>query len=365
VTAPRHGPLVGIRVIELAGIGPGPMAAMLLADLGADVVRIDRPQGTAHTAPDRDILNRSRPNIGVDLKAPGGIELLRKLIDVADVVIEGYRPGVVERMGIGPEECLARNPRLVFARMTGWGQDGPLAHSAGHDINYLSLTGALHAIGEKGRGPVPPLNLVADFGGGTMFLLFGVLAALVERQTSGQGQVVDAAMVDGASVLMSLMYTYFGTGSWSQERGSNLLDGGAPYYTTYECADGRHVAVGALEGKFYATLVETLGLTVDELPGQGDIARWPEMRARFAEVFKTKTRDEWAAIFYGSDGYVTPILDMTEAAVLAHAGAHPVRPGHRGAERPRGARGVGHRSRSDRLAHRGEDRHGVISLHGP
>jgi alpha-methylacyl-CoA racemase len=319
MTPSREGPLAGVRVIELAGIGPGPLAAMVLADLGADVVRIDRPTGTAHTRPDSDILNRSRPNLGVDLKTPSGVALVQRLIDAADVLIEGYRPGVVERMGLGPDESLARNPRLVFARMTGWGQEGPLAMSAGHDINYLSLTGALHAIGEPGRGPVPPLNLVADFGGGSMLLLLGVLAALVERQSSGLGQVVDAAMVDGASILMSLMYTYFGTGSWTNTRGSNLLDGGAPYYTTYECGDGKHVAVGALEGKFYETLVDMLSLT--DLPDRGDVTAWPTLRARLAEAFMTKTRDEWAAIFAGSDACVTPILDLTEAPVGEHLAA--------------------------------------------
>jgi alpha-methylacyl-CoA racemase len=320
MTPSREGPLTGVRVIELAGIGPGPLAAMVLADLGADVIRIDRPQGTAHSlTPEKDFLNRSRPNVGVDLKSPQGVALAQRLIDAADVLIEGFRPGVVERMGIGPEECLARNPRLVFARMTGWGQDGPLAHSAGHDINYLSLTGALHAIGEPGRGPVPPLNLVADFGGGTMFLLLGILSALVERESSGRGQVVDTAMVDGASTLMAMTYMYYGSDMWTNDRGSNLLDGGAPYYTTYECADGRHVAVGALEAKFFATLVAMLGIT--DVSAQGPVEDWPRMRARFAEVFKTKTRDEWAEIFAGTDACVTPILDLTEAPAGEHLAA--------------------------------------------
>jgi alpha-methylacyl-CoA racemase len=294
---------------------------MLLAELGADVVRVDRPGGgSLIVAPEKDALNRSRPSVAVDLKSPGGRDVLLRLIDGADVLVEGLRPGVLERLGVGPDEALARNPRLVFARMTGWGQDGPLAQSAGHDINYLGLTGALHAIGPADR-PVPPLNIGADFGGGSMFLIVGILAALFERGTSGRGQVVDAAMVDGASSLVTMIYGMLGAGLWRDRRAANLLDGGAPFYDTYACADGGHVAVGALEPQFYAALLEGLGLP-DALPGaQYDVAHWPEHRRRFTEAFASRTRDEWAAAFEGTDACVTPVLGLEEAPAHPHLAA--------------------------------------------
>jgi alpha-methylacyl-CoA racemase len=318
---PPSGPLTGIRIVELSGLGPGPYAGMLLAELGADVLRVDRPGGGSLVVrPENDVLNRSRPCAAVDLKSPGGRAVLLRLVESADVLIEGLRPGVTERLGIGPDECLARNPRLVYARMTGWGQQGPLAPRAGHDINYLGLTGALHAIGTAEK-PVVPLNIGADFGGGAMFLVVGILAALLERATSGHGQVVDAAMVDGASSLATMIYGLLGAGLWQDRRASNLLDGGAPFYDTYPCADGRHVAVGALEPQFYAALLEGLGLT-GELPGrQHDVEHWPEHRRRIAEVLATRTRDEWTAVFEGSDACLTPVLGLTEAPAHPHLAA--------------------------------------------
>jgi alpha-methylacyl-CoA racemase len=313
------GPLAGVRVVELAGLGPGPYACMLLAELGADVVRVDRPGGGAKLfPPEKEALHRSRPCAAVDLKSAEGRDVVLRLVEQADVLVEGLRPGVTERLGIGPDECLARNPRLVYARMTGWGQDGPLADRAGHDINYLGLTGALHAIGTADK-PIPPLNIGADFGGGSMFLVVGVLAALLERATSGRGQVVDAAMVDGASSLITMVYGMFGAGLWRDRRESNLLDGGAPFYDTYRCADGGHMAVGALEPQFYAQLVAGLGV---ELPGgQHDVARWPEHRRLIAEAFASRTRDEWTAVFEGTDACVTPVLGLTEAPAHPHLAA--------------------------------------------
>jgi len=318
---PPSGPLTGLRVVELAGIGPAPYACMLLAELGADLIRVDRPGGGGiFVDPSKDALNRSRPSVAVDLKSAEGRDVLLRLLDSADVLVEGLRPGVLERLGAGPDEVLARNPRLVYARMTGWGQDGPLAQRAGHDINYLGLTGALHAIGPADK-PVVPLNIGADFGGGSMFLLVGILAALVERASSGRGQVVDAAMVDGASSLITMVYGLLGAGLWQDRRAANLLDGGAPFYDTYACADGRHVAVGALEPQFYAAFVDGLGLS-EGLPGaQYDVAHWPEHRRRFAEAFRTKPRDEWAALFEGTDACVTPVLGLTEAPGHPHLAA--------------------------------------------
>ena len=318
---PPTGPLTGLRVVELAGIGPAPYACMLLAELGADLIRVDRPGGGGiFVDPSKDALNRSRPSVAVDLKSAEGRDVLLRLLDSADVLVEGLRPGVLERLGAGPDEVLARNPRLVYARMTGWGQDGPLAQRAGHDINYLGLTGALHAIGTADK-PIVPLNVGADFGGGSMFLLVGILAALVERATSGRGQVVDAAMVDGASSLITMVYGLLGAGLWQDRRAANLLDGGAPFYDTYACADGRHVAVGALEPQFYAAFLDGLGLT-DALPGrQYDVAHWPEHRRRFAETFETLPRDEWAAVFAGTDACVTPVLGLTEAPTHPHLAA--------------------------------------------
>ena len=314
------GPLVGLRVVELAGIGPGPHAAMVLADLGADVVRVDRPSGALRLGdPDRpDPTLRGRRRVAADLKEPGGRETVLRLVERADVLIEGYRPGVAERLGVGPEECHARNPRLVYGRITGWGQDGPLARQAGHDINYVSLTGALHAIGRPDDRPVLPLNLVGDFGGGSMLLLVGVLAALWEARGSGRGQVVDAAMVDGASLLMQMMWALYGQGEWADARGANLLDGGVPYYDTYACADGRHVAVGPLEPRFYAQLLAGLGLDPADLPAQDDPAGFPTLRARFTAAFATRTRDEWVAVFDGTEACVTPVLALGEVADHPH-----------------------------------------------
>jgi alpha-methylacyl-CoA racemase len=318
---PPTGPLVGIRVVELSGLGPGPYAGMLLAELGADVLRIDRPGGgTRMVDPEREVLHRSRPCAAVDLKSPAGRDVVLRLVEQADVLTEGLRPGVTERLGLGPDACLARNPRLVYARMTGWGQDGPLADRAGHDINYLGLTGALHAIGPAAK-PVPPLNIGADFGGGSMFLVVGILAALVERATSGRGQVVDAAMVDGASSLVSMVHGMLNARLWTDRRAANLLDGGAPFYDTYACADGRHVAVGAIEPQFYAQLLEGLGLTGQLPGGQHDRAHWPEQRRRIAEVLATRTRDEWAAAFAGTDACLTPVLGLTEAPRHPHLAA--------------------------------------------
>lgn len=316
------GPLRGLRVVELAGIGPGPHAAMVLADLGADVVRVDRPGGLRLGDPSRpDPTLRGRRRVTADLKDPTGREIVLRLVERADVLLEGYRPGVTERLGVGPQECHARNPKLVYGRMTGWGQDGPLAQRAGHDINYLSLTGALHAIGRAGERPVPPLNLVGDFGGGSMLLVVGVLGALWEAQRSGRGQVVDAAMIDGTSLLSQMFWGFLGHGIWVDERESNLLDGGAPFYDTYTCADGRHVAVGALEPQFYAALLAGLGLTAADLPAQHDREHWPHLRARFADTFTTRTRDEWAAVFAGTDACVTPVLAFSEVAAHPHVAA--------------------------------------------
>jgi alpha-methylacyl-CoA racemase len=315
------GPLSNIRVIEVAGIGPGPFAAMILADLGADVLRIDRAQsvrGGDPAEPPFDVLNRGRRSVGVDLKHPDGVAALLRLVEKADVLLEGFRPGVMERLGLGPDVCLARNPRLVYGRMTGWGQEGPLAHAAGHDINYIALAGALAHIGRKGERPVPPLNLVGDFGGGGMLLALGVAAALVERAGSGRGQVVDAAMVDGAALLMAMMYGFYGAGLWSDARGENLLDTGAHFYDTFETADGRHVAIGSIEPQFYAELLRLTGLAGEELPRQMDRAQWPPLRERLASVFRTRTRDEWCAIMEGSDVCFAPVLTMGEAPAHPH-----------------------------------------------
>jgi alpha-methylacyl-CoA racemase len=319
----RTGPLAGLKVVELAGIGPGPHAAMILADLGADVVRVDRPSGGlqlgSSDAPDPTL--RGRRRMAADLKDPAGLEAVLRLVEHADVLLEGYRPGVTERLGIGPADCHARNPRLVYGRITGWGQDGPLAARAGHDINYISLTGVLHAIGRAGDRPVPPVNLVGDFGGGSMLLVVGVLAALWEARSSGEGQVVDAAMVDGASLLTQMVWGLFGQKAWTDEREANILDGHAPFYDTYTCADGRYVAVGPLEPQFYAELLTGLGLADAGLPSQYDKDRWPELRARFAEVFATRTRDEWAEVFTGTDACVTPVLALGEVAGHPHIAA--------------------------------------------
>ena len=310
------GPLQGMRVVELAGIGPGPHAAMILGDLGADVVRVDRP--TAKNGAISDAMLRNRRSVTADLKSDEGRQFVLDLVAKADVLIEGFRPGVTERLGLGPEDCAKVNEKLVYARMTGWGQDGPRALQAGHDINYISLNGVLHAIGRKGERPVPPLNLAGDFGGGSMFLLLGILSALWERQTSGKGQVVDAAMIDGSSVLIQMMWAFRAQGVWSDERGTNMLDTGAPYYDTYETADGKYFAIGAIEPQFYAELLAKLGLDPATLPAQNDMERWEELRAIFTEVFKTKDRDDWAAVFTGSDACATPVLAFGEVLDEPH-----------------------------------------------
>jgi alpha-methylacyl-CoA racemase len=317
----KSGPLSAIRVIEFAGIGPGPHAAMLLADLGADVVRVQRPGSLP--APDRkaDALLRGRRVVEANLKDPADRDTILGLVAKADVILEGFRPGVMERLGFGPDDLAEINPGLVYGRMTGWGQEGPRADRAGHDINYISLTGMLHAIGRKEDRPVPPLNLAGDFGGGSMFLVVGVLAALLERGISGQGQVVDAAMVDGASVLGQMMWAFRGTGLWSDERGVNMLDTGAPYYEVYETSDGKYMAVGAIEPQFYAELISGLGLADADLPAQNDIAKWPELERIFTETFKSRTRDEWTKVFEGTDACTSPVLDFAEAPSDPHMAA--------------------------------------------
>ena len=315
------GVLSGYRVIELAGIGPGPMCAMLLSDMGADVLRIDRAADAGlGIAMDRkySLLNRGRRSVAFDLKRPEAIEAVLKLVEKADALIEGFRPGVTERLGLGPDDCLKRNPRLIYGRMTGWGQEGPLAHAAGHDINYIALSGALHSIGRKGEAPVPPLNLVGDFGGGALYLALGVVAGLLEAQKSGKGQVVDAAMVDGAASLMTAIYGMHGAGFWNNERGDNILDTGAHYYDVYETKDGKYVAIGSIESKFYAELLRLSGLHSEELPPQQDRKSWPKMKERIKALFRTKTRDEWCKIMEGSDICFAPVLSMAEAPKHPH-----------------------------------------------
>ncbi|MCH2172231.1 CoA transferase [Myxococcota bacterium] len=315
------GPLNGFRVLEIAGIGPGPYAAMVLADLGADVVRVDRAQAVQSNitgAASKDVMNRGRRSLGLDLKQSAGVETLLKLVEKSDALIEGFRPGVMERLGIGPDTCLERNPRLVYGRMTGWGQTGPMAHAAGHDINYIALAGALDPIGRAGQAPVPPLNLVGDFGGGGMLMAIGVLAALLETSRSGQGQVVDAAMVDGAALLTTFIYGLRAMGIWNDERGANLLDTGSHFYDVYETSDGLYVSIGSIEPQFYAELLARTGLEGEELPRQMDRQSWPEMKERFAKLFKTKTRAEWCELMEGSDVCFAPVLSMSEAADHPH-----------------------------------------------
>ena len=324
VSGAPSGPLLGLRVIELAGIGPGPMCCMLLADLGADVVRIDRlqPSGLGLAQEPRfDVNGRSRRSVALDLKTPAGREAVLRLLDTADVLIEGFRPGVTEGLGLGPVECHARNPRLVYGRMTGFGQTGPLAQAAGHDMNYIALTGALHAIGAASGPPVPPLNLVGDYGGGALYLAFGVMAALFERQRSGRGQVVDAAMVDGAASLSSVFFGLMAAGNWDGPRGSNLLDGGAPFYSTYETADGKHISLGPLEPKFFATLADALGLDPRFVKRQYDRRIWPEMRQAIAAAMIRRTRDQWSEQLEGSDACFAPVLSFDEAPRHPHAKA--------------------------------------------
>jgi crotonobetainyl-CoA:carnitine CoA-transferase CaiB-like acyl-CoA transferase len=315
------GPLAGLKVIEMAGIGPAPMCAMLLADLGAKVLRIDRvePSGLGTPRPPRsNVLLRGREILPLDLKNKAAVALALDLIADADVLIEGFRPGVMERLGLGPEICHARNPRLVYGRMTGWGQDGPMAMAAGHDIDYIALTGALHAIGKAEGGPVPPLNLVGDFGGGALYLAFGVMAGWYEAQRSGKGQVVDVAMVDGAASLMASAYGMFGAGAWNDRRASNITDGGSPFYDVYECADGKHIAAGPIEAKFYAEFLTRIGLDPATMPPQLDRAHWPETKARIAAIMRTKTRDEWAEQLQTTDSCVAPVLSLAEAPHHPH-----------------------------------------------
>ena len=315
------GPLSGVKVLEIAGIGPGPFCGMLLADMGADVLRVDRLQANdlgLPVEPKYDIMSRGRRSIALDLKQPAAIETVLALAAKADALIEGFRPGVTERLGLGPDTCLVRNPRLVYGRITGWGQDGPLAQAAGHDINYIALSGALHAIGRKGEAPLPPLNLVGDFGGGGIYLAFGIACALLEARASGKGQVIDAAMSEGAASLMAMFYGRMAAGHWRDRRGVNVLDTGAPWYDVYETADGKHVAIGSIEGRFYAELLQRLGLDAAAMPGQFEFAHWPKLRAAFAAAFKKKTRDEWCREMEGTDVCFAPVLSLAEAPQHAH-----------------------------------------------
>ncbi|MDG2251049.1 MAG: CaiB/BaiF CoA-transferase family protein [Gammaproteobacteria bacterium] len=311
------GPLAGIKVVEMAAIGPGPFCSMMLSDMGAEIIRIDRlnQKGSGHRA---NVLHRGRKSIAVDLKNSQGVETTLELIEQADVLVEGFRPGVMERLGLGPEVCLERNPKLVFGRMTGWGQDGPLSQAAGHDINYISVAGALGAMGYPDRPPTPPLNLVGDFGGGAMYLLAGILAALVERSSSGKGQIIDAAMTDGTASLLSGFYGMMSMDMWTAERYSNRLDGGAYYYGSYECKDGKHISIGSLEPQFYALLLEKCEISEDSFKEQLDQASWPIKREKMEAIFKTKTREEWCKIMEGSDVCFAPVLDLSEAPDHPH-----------------------------------------------
>jgi alpha-methylacyl-CoA racemase len=315
------GPLRGVKIIEFAGIGPGPFCAMMLSDMGAEIIRVERKEksGINRVVDERcDVLNRGRRSIAIDLKKPEAVEAALKLVERADALFEGFRPGVMENLGLGPDICLKRNPRLVYGRMTGWGQEGPLSHAAGHDINYISLTGALHSIGRQGNKPVPPLNLIGDFGGGGMLLAFGIACALYEAQKSGQGQVVDAAMVDGASALMAMFYGFRAAGLWNDERGKNFLDSGSHFYDAYETADGKWISVGSIEPQFYALLLKHSGITDPELQAQWDMAKWPEFKEKIIAIFKTKTRDEWCQIMEGTDVCFAPVLTLGEAIKHPH-----------------------------------------------
>ena len=314
------GALDGVRIVEFAGIGPGPFCSMLLADMGADIVRVDRAANVGRETdhPKFNTLLRGRKNIAIDLKHPSGLEAALKLCDRADAIVEGFRPGVMERLGLAPDTLLARNPRLVVGRMTGWGQTGPIAHTAGHDINYISLSGALHSIGEEDGPPVPPLNLVGDFGGGALYMAVGMLAGVISARTTGRGQVVDCSMVEGSASLMTSMYGALAQGSWIEERGRNRLDKGAHYYNVYETADGKHVSVGSIEPQFYALLLKHTGLEEADLPDQADRPRWPETRERLGRIFRMKTRDEWTAIMEQTDICFAPVLSMSEAMEHHH-----------------------------------------------
>ena len=308
------GPLSGKRIIELAGIGPGPFCGMLLADMGAEVIRVERP-GPLNT---KDVLIRGRKSIALDLKSDAGREIVLKLCEQSDALFEGFRPGVTERLGVGPEQCMARNEKLVYGRMTGWGQDGPLAQAAGHDINYVALNGALHAVGESGGKPIPPLNLVGDFGGGGMFLAFGMVCAMLEAQQSGKGQVVDAAMVDGGATLMAAFFGLHAAGVHTTNRGTNLLDGGAHFYSTYETLDGKYISIGSIEPQFYALLVEKAGLDAERFSDHRNTEKWPALKEELTAVFKTKTRDEWCEIMEGTDICFAPVLALDEAKDHPH-----------------------------------------------
>jgi len=310
------GPLKGVRVVEFAGIGPGPFAAMLLSDMGAEVIRIDRKGGRSPSK--AEVTYRGRKAVALDMKKPEGVEAALELIDKADALIEGFRPGVMERLGVGPKVCLKRNPRLVYGRMTGWGQTGPLANAAGHDINYIALTGALHGIGHAGDKPVPPLNLVGDFGGGALYLAFGVVCGLLEARSSGKGQIVDTAMTDGAASLMAMFYGMTAMGMWRDERGANLLDGAAHFYDTYETKDGKFVALGSIEPQFYKELMEKAEISDPAFAAQMDRTAWPSLKDKLAAVIKTKTRDEWDALMLGSDVCYAPVLSLAEAPKHPH-----------------------------------------------
>lgn len=308
-----NGPLSGYRIIELAGIGPGPYCAHLLADMGAEVIIIDRPGAGAYF-----IDGRGKKSMVLDLRKPDAVEAVLKLVETADVLTEGYRPGVAERLGVGPEVCLKRNPKLIYGRMTGWGQEGPWSSKAGHDINYLSITGFLSMTGKRGQVPTPPINLVGDYGGGSMFLAIGILSALINAQRTGKGEVIDAAIIDGVSSMLGIVNSLTGFGQWNQERESNLLDGGAPFYRCYETLDEKYMAVGCIEPQFFAMMLETMGISSEEYGEQNDRKRWPAQHALLDLVFKTKTRDQWAELFDGSDACVTPVLDMVEAQNHPH-----------------------------------------------
>jgi alpha-methylacyl-CoA racemase len=322
-----------VRVVEIVGIGPGPFAAMMLADLGADVIRIDRPSGQAIAVsqPDKDVLSRGRPNVALDLKSERGVDVVLQLVEQADILIEGFRPGVMERLGLGPDVCHARNPRLVFGRMTGWGQDGPLAHTAGHDINYISVAGALDGLGHAGDAPAFPQNLLGDFGGGALYLVSGVLAALTHARATGEGQVVDCAITDGVAHLLAMSLTIQQTGAWDGTRGTGLLSGGAPFYDVYETSDERWMSVGGLEPQFYAAMEKLLEV---ELPDRNDLTQWPALRATLAETFAQRTQAEWTEIFDGSDACVAPVVPLTEAAEQPHNKARGTYVEHHGLVQP-------------------------------
>lgn len=325
--------LKGLRVIEMAGLGPGPFCAMMLSDMGAEVIRIDRlsQKGQGHRA---NVLNRGRESLAFDLKKPQAVEALLRLVDRADVLIEGFRPGVMERLGLGPDICQARNPRLVYGRMTGWGQSGPLSAAAGHDINYISVAGALGAMGYEDRPPAPPLNLVGDFGGGAMYLLSGILAALLERVNSGTGQVIDAAMTDGTASLLTPFYGLMAMQQWQKERHANRLDGGAFYYGSYECADGKYISVGALEPQFFAELLQRCGIIDPDLQEQFDQSLWPAQREKLAAIFRTRSREQWCELLEGSDACFAPVLDLEEAPTHPHNRARETFVDHEGVTQP-------------------------------